>query len=155
MKFENSLLLENWDCRAAVGYIKGVLCDCDCSLRNNKLHKITFSTSSKEEGVLIKNILYKYFGIFSREHQDPRNKCYYIRITHYDNYLRFAKYGLFDSISWKGNNSNYNKFVDGFLLHPGSFKIMNQGDEKSKEIVYFVRSMYPQSRLKDNVAALQ
>ena len=106
LKFENSLLSAQWKEQIAINYLKGTLGDCDCELRSNRLHQIKFSTSSKEEGKLIKNILYKYTGIVSRGQQDPRNKCYYIRVTHYDNYLKFAKSGIFNGIPWRGNNSN-------------------------------------------------
>lgn len=152
LKFENSLLFKNWNRDVAVNYIKGTLCDCGCRLKNKRLHGITFSTSSKEEGMLIKNILYKYFKIFSRLRQDPRNKCCYIGITHYDNYLKFVKYRLFTGIPWKGNNLNYNKFVKGFLLHRGSSEILKKEDEEDKKLIYLVRSMYLQSMLKDSAA---
>lgn len=152
LKFEKLILLKSWDKDIVINYIKGTLCDCDCRLRDNKLHGITFSTSSKEEGMLIRNILYKYFGIFSRGHQDPRNKCYYVRITHYDNYLKFAKYGFYKSISWRGNNRNFNKFVEGFLNHRGSLDILKKEDKENKDLIYSVRSMYLQSMLKGNAA---
>lgn len=152
LKFEKSLLLHKWDKFAAVDYIKGTLCDCNCQLRKNRLHGITFSTSSKEEGTFIQSILWKYFRIFSRGQQDPRNKCYYIRITHYDNYLKFAQFGIFMSLSWMGDNSNYHNFVKGFSVHKGSLDMLKKKDKRKRKLVSSVYSKYLQSMLKGNGA---
>lgn len=117
MKFENSILLGNWNKDIVINYIKGTLCDCDCTLRKGRLHEIRFSTSCVEEAKLYKNILLTYFNITSRIYPDTRFKCFYVKITRWENLLHFLKYDLFNSISWKGKNKNYNKFCTGILNH--------------------------------------
>ncbi len=117
MKFENSILLGNWNEDVVIDYIKGTLCDCDCLLKNNSLSQIRFSTSCKEEAELYHKILLKYFNINSKIFPDKRNKCFYVYVGRWDNFSNFLIYNLFDSVSWKGNNKNYNKFCTGILNH--------------------------------------
>ncbi len=130
MKFEKSLLLEKWDKNIVKDYIKGVMCD--CSLRGKSLAEIRFSTSCKNEAELYKKLLFKYFSITSRIFPDKRNKCFYLRLSRWENLLIFLRHSLFDTDSWKGTNNNYNKFKTGIINHLYSKIILSLSSDSLK-----------------------
>ncbi len=117
LKFENSFLLKTKNKCIVADYIKGTLCDADCVIRNGSTKNVRFAASCEEEAKFYRKVLFKHFNIYSRISPDPRNKCFYVKIGSWVNLLGFFSYNLFNSISWKGNNSNCERFRNGMSNH--------------------------------------